>query len=327
MIQFFSHPFQDCITISVSGVLRPYVQTEQLWYQNKLFAVKANDEIRFAASIESFHTEISRYSKIEVDHVKANTIDEFIDCVDLHLGMGKYLLVSIDNYYSPYSQDYRTMHGLHWVILWKKEGRTYSIADYFYHHHIDFDVETLKESMEGARNLNQADYIGCFVMNQKSEWNPINLCNYKDAIEDNLTYMIGKSEVGSTIPDTNLVVIEQGLDVFRVMYQKIASIEDDLSSYDENSGSFKLDFERLSNHRYLFSEFLGSLDVSYPSKHETIELLTDISHDYRVCRNLAIKSAFDGSKSIKKMADRLEKIERNEQTLLKQYENILRELS
>lgn len=316
----FFHEHHNCLTLCACAIVHPIVDIKQIWHDHQLYGARVkNGRRRFIPKKRFFNEEISEHSGLDVHHFTFSEYEDFENELNAHIKSGYYTMVPVDTYYLPYSKLYKDEHNHHWIVVWNEHETSYSVIDHYYNNDTTVDKSITQSAVEGFMKIHDYGQYQFYTI-ETENYRDLTLEAYIQVLEENISLFMGNQYIGEQLNQQVLedaVIISQGLSVFFDMY---ASIEEDLQNTDkmgkDEYESYYEDFLDISHARYVFSEFLESFEVSI-NKTELIDLICEISQDYRLCSNYALKSMYDGGKSLEKMLKRLKQIEKKEKDFLK----------
>ncbi|CAM4263061.1 hypothetical protein BAMA_04660 [Bacillus manliponensis] len=319
--KLYTHPYHNCLTVTVTGVVHQEVEVEGMWFLSQLYSIKLPDnKIRFAPKIKFFNDEACEFSTLEINHHTSADYQLFKNNLDKTLKNSIQLIVPIDTFYLPYCPQYQREHNFHWAHVFHKEGNVYKIIDHYYHFIGDINEEVLKSAVEGCREiltLAPYQYYSLDTKNYKS----LATENFEQAIHINLKSFISNEEIGKTVPYTifdDSFVVSRGLDVFKDIHSTLESVsnESDEKVKEKIFDDLYEDLYAIGNSRYIFSEFLERYDINGKTSKLRKELI-ELAQEYRVCANLALRNVVRKQYSAQKILDRLPKLKEKEEEHVK----------
>lgn len=319
--KLYTHPYHNCLTVTVTGVVHQEVETEGMWFLSQLYSIKLPDnQMRFAPKIKFFNDEVSEFSTLKVDHHTSIDYQSFKNSLDTTLEKSVPVIVPIDTFYLPYSPKYQIEHNFHWAEVFYKEDKTYKIIDHFYHFIGDINEDDFKNAVEGCKEILTLSPYQYYSLNTQ-DYKSLASENYEQAIHINLNSFFSKEEVGKTVPYTifdDSFIVSQGLDVFTDLRSALESISKDPDEKvrEKHLTGIYDDLYEVGNSRYLFSEFLEKYDTNGKTSRLQ-KVLIESAQEYRICANLALRNVVRKEYYSQKILDRLSKLQEKEEEYVK----------
>ncbi|MGE7218492.1 BtrH N-terminal domain-containing protein [Priestia koreensis] len=313
----YSHPHHNCLSMTITGVVHENIKPEYLWYISQLYAVTNGDKpVRFVPKIQFFDEEITKFSNIHINHQKFGSFEEYIKELDQLLEKNVPVITPVDTYHLSYSPTYKNENNFHWFEIWKNDQDLYYTIDHFFHAKSTVTQSHLKDLVSGAKEILKAPIYQLYSVSATGDSN-LELMSYKQAIKDNLDAFSTKKALYKKIPYNifeSSQVIEQGIDVFNEMHKKIQYVQE-IEEHEEKTALYEElyeDFFEIGNSRHIFSEFIKNFTDHVAAVEPILQIIEEVSQDYRICANLALRSTADKGKSISKLQKRLHDLKEKE---------------
>ncbi|KIQ78170.1 hypothetical protein COK37_20895 [Bacillus thuringiensis] len=324
--KLYTHPYHNCLTVTVTGVVHQEVEVEGMWFLSQLYSIRlADNKIRFAPKINFFNDEACRFSTLEINHYTSADYKSFKANLDETLDNSIQLMVPIDTFYLPYCPQYQREHNFHWAHVFHREDKVYKIIDHYYHFIGDINEEILKNAIEGCREILTLAPYQFYSLDTKN-YKSLASENFKKAIHINLNSFLSNKEIGKPVPYTifdDSFISSQGLDVFKDIYSTLESVskESDEKIKEKIFDDLHDDFLAIGNSRNIFSEFLEKYDTNGQTT-ELRKALAETAQEYRICANLALRNVVRKQYSAEKILNRLPKLKEKEEIHVKYLMNL-----
>ncbi|MBE7105793.1 BtrH N-terminal domain-containing protein [Bacillus mycoides] len=320
--KLFTHPYHNCLTMTVTGVIHEEVEIEGLWFLSQLYTIKRPDNsVRFIPRMSFFNEEISEFSNLVPEHKTFSNFNDYRESLDSTLDKGIQVIAPVDTFFLPYSSRYQVQHNFHWMEIWKKEESNYKLIDHYYHFVGDLSEEDLQKAVEGSKELLQPSSYQYYSLSTKN-YKSFAKQSYQKSININLTSLLSTDQVGLPVSYKifdESYIFSQGLDVFKDIYHKLNSINQDMDEELRQATLEELyeDFNELGNSRYVFGEFLEKYDTSKETT-TLVQILTDLAQEYKICANLALRNVVRNDHFSQKVFDRVSQLKEKEEQYIKQ---------
>jgi len=320
----------DCRHLSVFNLLnyKQYSHFESVWKQCGLFYTKPTDDAPGLLRSKYLNIEEEMHLVHNIDAFSLKTIDSqgFInDCLK-SIKHNDPIIVYVDTYYLKGNFYFQKKHMLHTVILADVEDDIFTLVDdTFYQIYQLEKTDFLKTANIKRDDKYVYNYLTFSLKNAKDI---LETKDFLKVINQNKIYLSGDLKEEQLQKLSNLhrdyPVKITGMNAITQFVKDYKYFETEQEISQEIYYSLYLSLMELANYHYRYFSFLKFCKLKDPDIDELLDLLEDMSQEWRVSSNMMLKAMYKNDLNLfKRMLRKVENIKMNLQLTLERSAIIL----